>query len=186
MGKVVYSMSVSLDGYIETGDKKLDWCIIDEEFHLSANEEVKNMDALLYGRRMYDLMAPFWPYADQDPAAPPYVVEFSRLWREIPKVIFSRTLDAVEWNSKLVREDVAREVEAVKAQYEGDLGVGGAELAASLAHHDLIDEYRMYVHPVTLGGGTPYFPKGGNSHHLQLTEVRPFTSGVVFLTYQRE
>jgi dihydrofolate reductase len=71
MGKVVYSMSVSLDGYIETVDRKLDWCIIDEEFHTAANEEALEMDVFLYGRRMYELMTTYWPTADEDPTAPP-------------------------------------------------------------------------------------------------------------------
>ena len=185
MGKVVYSMSVSLDGYIETVDRKLDWCIIDEEFHTAANEEALEMDVFLYGRRMYELMTTYWPTADEDPTAPPYVVEFAQIWREKPKVVFSRTLDNVDWNSKLAGEDVAQEVAALKAHYERDMGVGGAGLASTLAQLDLIDEYRLFIHPVVLGDGTPFFPALDNALTLQLVASQTFGSGVVYLRYQR-
>lgn len=185
MGKIVYSMSISLDGYIETKDKKLDWCIIDEEFHTAANEETRQTDVLLYGRRLYQLMASYWPTADQDPSAAPVIAEFARIWREKPKVIFSRTLDKVDWNSRLVKDNIAQEAVALKAQYEGDLAVGGAELAAAFAKLDLIDEYRLTIHPVILGGGTPFFANHEKPKNLQLIETRPYKSGVVYLSYRR-
>ena len=185
MRKVVYSMSVSLDGYMETRDRKLDWCIIDEEFHTTANDEARDMDFFLYGRRMYELMSAFWPTADEDPSAPPYVVEFAQLWREKPKVVFSRTLDKVEWNSRLVRDNIAEEVMKLKAQPGGDMGVGGAEIASTFGQLGLIDEYRVYIHPVILGNGTPFFPALSKPESLRLVESRIFGSGVVYLRYQR-
>jgi dihydrofolate reductase len=185
MGDVVYSMSVSLDGFIETRDKSLSWCLIDEEFHTTANEEAKEMDLFLYGRRMYELMSAFWPTADEDETAEPYVVEFAGIWREKPKVVFSRTLDEVTWNSRLVRENLAQEVAALKAQNDGDMGIGGAELASAFIHLDLIDEYRLFIHPVVLGGGTPFFPDSVEPKNLKLVEVRPFGSGVIYVRYRR-
>jgi dihydrofolate reductase len=186
MGKVVYSMSVSLDGYIESISRSLDWCLIDEEFHTSANGETEKMDVFLYGRRMYQLMSSYWPTADEDETAEYYIKDFAKLWREKPKVVFSRTLDQVDWNSRLAGPDLAQEIAALKGQYAGDLGVGGAEIAAALIHLDLIDEYRLYIHPVVLGGGTPFFPESGQPKKLRLVEERPFGSGVVYLRYQRQ
>ncbi|MFZ0548977.1 MAG: dihydrofolate reductase family protein, partial [Candidatus Promineifilaceae bacterium] len=158
MGKIIYSFSVSLDGYFETVDHGLEWAIIDEEFHTFANEETRETAVELYGRRLYELMSDFWPTADEDPSAPAYVAEFARMWREKPKVVFSKTLEKVDWNSRLVRGNVVEEVEKLKGEYDGDMNVGGAELAATFARLDLIDEYRVYIHPVILGDGTPYLP----------------------------
>jgi dihydrofolate reductase len=185
MGKIVYSMSVSLDGYIESRDRKLDWCIIDEAFHTAANDETRQADVFLYGRRLYELMTAYWPTADEEPAAPRYVVEFAQLWREKPKVVFSRTLDKVAWNSRLAGDNVAQEAAALKAQYEGDISVGGAELAASFAQLGLIDEYRLYIHPVVLGDGTPFFPVLDGPIGLRLVDSQTFASGVVYLRYRR-
>jgi dihydrofolate reductase len=178
-------LSVSLDGYIESRDRKLDWCIIDEAFHTAANEETRQVDVFLYGRRLYELMAAYWPTADEDPTAPPYVVEFAQIWREKPKVVFSRTLDSVKWNSRLAGENVAQEAAALKAQYDGDISVGGAELASTFAQLGLIDEYRLFIHPVVLGGGTPFFPALDGPISLRLVDSQTLPSGVVHLRYQR-
>ena len=96
MARVIYSMSVSLDGFIETPGRDLDWVVIDEELHRYFNDEARDQAAFLYGRRMYQLMAGYWPTADDDPAIPAYMAEWAAIWREKPKVVFSRTLDRVE------------------------------------------------------------------------------------------
>ena len=96
-------------------------------------------------------MAQFWPTADQDPAATPTVVEFAQIWRDMPKVVYSRTLERADWNATVVHDVVPADVLALKAQPGADLVLGGADLAAEFARHDLIDEYRLYVHPIVIG-----------------------------------
>jgi dihydrofolate reductase len=130
-------------------------------------------------------MAAYWPTADANPSAPGFEVEFARLWRNMPKVVFSKTLERVEWNSRLVRDNIAAEVARLKAQPGKDISVGGATLAASLMRLGLIDEYQLFVHPIVLGGGTPFFPALDNPITLRLVETRTFSSGVVYLSYQR-
>src|SRR5262249_45298886 len=114
--KVIYSMNMSLDGFVAGPDGELDWAIVDEELHRHFNDEVRAGDAFLYGRRMYELMARYWPTVDADPAAPDFIVEFARIWKDKPKIVFSKTLERVEWNSRLVRDDVGEEVARLKAQ----------------------------------------------------------------------
>ena len=185
MSKVIYSLSVSLDGYIESPTGSIDFTSPDEELHAFFNDETRGMGTLLHGRRTYELMASYWPTADEDPSAPPTQVDFARIWKGTPKVVFSKTLDSVAWNSRLVRERVAEEVTRLKRQPDNDMMVGGAGLAATLIRLDLIDEYRLYVVPVILGGGKPYFPTLDRPHDLRLAETRTFGSRVVYLRYER-
>jgi dihydrofolate reductase len=185
MRKVIYGMMVSLDGYIETPGWEIDWILIDEELHKYVNDQESAVDTYLYGRRMYELMARFWPTADEDPSAPDYVVEYARIWRRMPKVVFSKTLERVEWNARLVREDVAGEISRLKQQPGKDLEVSGADLASTVMRLGLIDEYRLYVQPVILGGGKRMLPALDQRIDLRLLETRTFSSGVVLLRYER-
>ena len=185
MRKVIYSMLVSLDGSIETPSRSLDWHLIDEEIHQFVNDQQAALDTYLYGRRLYELMAEYWPTADANPAAPGYEAEFARLWRDMPKIVFSKTLEKVAWNSRLVRGNIAAEVARLKARPGKDISVGGPTLAASLMRLGLIDEYQLFVHPIVLGGGTPFFPALDDPITLRLVETRTFGSGVVYLRYQR-
>lgn len=185
MSKVIYSLSVSLDGYIESPAGSIDWTSPDEELHAFFNDETRAMGALLHGRRTYELMASYWPTADEDPAAPPTHADFARIWKGTPKVVFSRSLDSVAWNSRLVREGVAEEVARLKRQPDNDMMVGGAGLASTLIRADLVDEYRLYVVPVVIGGGKPYFPTLDHPLDLRLVETRTFGSRVVYLRYER-
>ena len=184
MGRIVYSMSVSLDGFVETPNRSLDWVLVDDELHSLFNEEAREMSAFLYGRRMYELMADYWPTAATDPSATPTMREFARIWRDTPKIVFSRTLDRVEWNSRLVRDDAAAEVARLKAEPAFDADVGGPTLASTLMRVGLIDEYRLFVNPVVLGAGTPFFPALEDRIGLKLRETRTFGSGVVYLRYE--
>ncbi len=184
MRKVSYSMSVSLDGFIETPDRRIDWVIVDEELHTFFNAQARETGAFLYGRRIYELMVDFWPTADADPSNPAFVVEYAHIWKDMPKIVFSKTLDKVEWNSRLVREDIAEEITKLKTQPGKDLSVGGPTIASAFMKLDLIDEYGLFVNPVILGGGTPFFPALHRPMKLQLIETRTFSSGVVYLRYQ--
>jgi dihydrofolate reductase len=138
----------------------------------------------VYGRGMYENMTAFWPTADQDPEAPDYVLEWARIWKVMPKIVFSTTLEKVEWNSRLVRGNVAEEIARLKAQPGKDLALGGAKLAASFMKLGLIDEYQLFVQPVVLGRGAPMFHLMDKPVNLRLLETLTFTSGVVYQRYQ--
>jgi dihydrofolate reductase len=183
--KIVLMSSVSLDGYIEGPDHDIGWHQVDEELHRHFNAYVRQLGGLLSGRVTHQLMAEFWPTADEDPAAGPTMVEFAGIWRDIPKIVYSRTLERADWNTEVVRDVVPEEVRALKAQPGGDLGLGGADLAATFLRHDLVDEFRVYVHPVLIGRGKPLFPDTDALTHLRLTETRTFGNGVVLLRYER-
>ncbi len=191
MRKIVLWMSVSLDGYIEGRDRDISWHRVDEELHRHSNETAAAMGGMLHGRVMYELMAAYWPTADADPEAPPVIAEFARLWRDIPKVVYSRTLERADWNATVVREVVPEEVQALKEQPGGDLCLGGADIAAAFLRHDLIDEFRVYVHPVLIGTGRPLFPQTDSADPadalkaLRLIETRTFGNGVVLLRHER-
>jgi dihydrofolate reductase len=183
MRKIVFMMSVSLDGYMEGPGRELDWQLVDEELHRHFNEELAGMGAFLDGRVTYELMAGYWPTADQDPTSSPVEAEFARIWRDMPKIVYSRTLERAEWNTTVVREVVAEEVLDLKARPGGDLMIGGADLAATFMRLGLIDEYRLYVHPVLIGRGKPVFAPSDLRATLTLAGTRTFGSGVVLLRY---
>jgi dihydrofolate reductase len=184
-GKVIYSLSVSLDGFVETPDRSLDWVIVDEELHRFFNDQARETRTSLYGRRLYELMAAYWPTADKDPSTPDYMVEFSRIWKDKPKVVFSKTLDKVEWNSRLATGTIPEEMARLKEQPDNDMELGGPNLAATFMQLGLIDEYRLFVQPVVLGAGTPFFPPLDPKIDLRLVETKTFGSGVVYLRYER-
>ena len=186
MRKIVLMMSVSLDGFIEGPHRELDWHVVDDELHSHFNEQLAEMSAFLHGRVTYELMAEFWPTADTDPASTRPMVEFARIWRDMPKIVYSKTLEHADWNTTIVREVVPEEVRALKGQPGGDMALGGADVAAAFMGHDLIDEYRLYVHPVAIGAGKPLFPRSAVRTKLHLSEVRTFGNGVVLLRYERQ
>ena len=183
MRKLIYFTMASLDGFIEGPGHNLDWVMVDEELHRFLNQREREIGGYLYGRRMYELMQSYWPTADtQSDLA--YIVEFSQIWKQVPKFVFSQALERVEGNARLVRGDIVAEAARLKEQPGQDLEVGGAELAAALMRSGLIDEYRIYVQPVILGTGTPMFPAQQEAVKLRLVETHTFGSGVVFLRYQ--
>lgn len=188
--KIVFMMSVSLDGFFEGPDGELDWQLVDDELHGHFNDWLGKAGAFLDGRVTYELMAGYWPTADADPGSPPVVAEFARIWRDMPKLVFSRTLRKADWNATIVRDVVPSEIMKLKEQPGGDLVLGGANLAASFRRQDLIDEYRFYVQPVILGAGNPLssrtgFPPSAGTTRLRLAETKTFGSGVVLLRYLR-
>jgi dihydrofolate reductase len=181
MRKLIYSTSLSLDGYIDAEGGDPSWVFPDEELHRHFNDVERGIDTLLYGRRMYELMAAYWPTADQDPSAPSPILEYAQLWKPVSKVVFSSTLKDIGWNSRLVRGDPAAEVARLKAQPGGSMGVGGLVLASALASAGLIDEYRLYYVPILLGSGKAAFSQIQNRVRLKTLETHVFSSGTVLL-----
>lgn len=177
-------MGVSLDVFTAGPDGEIDWSTPDEELHRFHNEQTRELGAQLCGRKLYEEMAP-WETADENQSAPEHVLEFARLWKAMPKIVFSRTLERVEGNARLVRDGLADEVAKLKGQPGGDLGVGGPGLARTCMKLGLIDEYRLFVSPVVLGGGTPYFPALNERIDLELAATQTFGSRVVYLRYRR-
>lgn len=183
MRKIILSFQVSLDGFMEGPHADLSWHRVDAELHEHFNDQLRTMGAFLDGRITYELMAGFWPTADQDPDCPPAVADFAAIWREMPKYVYSRTLPNAGWNTTVVRDVDAGQVRALKAAPGGDLALGGAELADSFRRLGLIDEYWIYVHPVLVGRGTPLFKAAAAPTDLTLLETRTFGNGVVLLRY---
>lgn len=185
MRRVVYSHMVSLDGYIEADEAYTgpSWAVSDEELSRHFVELERGVDLHLYGRRIYEHLAAWWPMADQNPALPAYLAEYGRLWKAKPKVVFSSQLQQTAWNARLVKDSAAAEVAGLKAQPGGELALYGSGLAASLIPLGLVDEYRFYVNPAVLGRGRPMFPALDHVLHLQLIETRVFGCGAVLLRY---
>jgi dihydrofolate reductase len=184
MSTVIYSMSVSLDGFIAGRGGDIGFTAPDEErmqFHVKQTREIGTE---LMGRRLYEEML-VWETAETTMSGA-LELEFARIWKPIPKVVFSTTLEQVEGNARLASGDVAAEVARLRdAPGEGVVSVGGAALASTLIKLDLIDEYRLFVIPVVVGGGTPYFPPLDRGIELELLETRTFGSRVVYLRYRR-
>jgi dihydrofolate reductase len=183
MGKVVYSMGVSLDGYIADPDGRIS-VVPDEELHRFHNEQARATGVHLYGRRLYEVMRVWDTYADENPSAPEHELDFARIWAETPKVVVSRTLEEVGPGATLASGDLAKTVAELKQQVEGDIAVGGAGLASTLIELGLIEELQPVVHPVVAGGGTPFLSPLGARMELTLVETRAFGSGAVYLRYR--
>ena len=183
MGKLVYLMNVSLDGYVETPDHSLDWTDVNEELHRWFNDRSRETDAFLYGRRLYEVMNAFWPTAESLPSVPDYIVDFARVWNATPRIVFSKSLTSVDGNSRLVNGYVVEVLARLRTEFAGELSVAGPTLAAQFMERGLIDEYRLVVHSVILGAGLPYFPGLKTPIGLRLTDTRQFGSGAVYLSY---
>jgi dihydrofolate reductase len=183
MRKLIYSFGVSLDGFIAGPDGDIDWSAPDEELHRFHNQQARETGVHLCGRRLYEVMIS-WETVDEKSSVPEHELEFARIWKDMPKIVFSKTLEKVEGNARLVRDSAAEEVAKLKAQPGKHLAVGGAGVASTFIKLGLIDEYRLFVSPVVLGGGTPYFPALDERINLELVETRTFGSRVVYVRYQ--
>jgi dihydrofolate reductase len=183
MRKLIYSMTVSLDGFIAGPDGAIDWTVPDEKLFLFHTQQTQETGVHLCGRRLYETMA-YWETAEESPLAAEHV-KFAQIWKALPKVVFSTTLESVVGNTRLARDGVGEEVSRLKEQPGQDIAVGGAGLARACMKLALIDEWRLFVSPVLLGGGTPYFPRSENKIATELIETRTFGARVVYLRYGR-
>lgn len=185
MRKLVWSMNVSLDGFVE-GPNGDDWVIADAELHQYGAAQLRSADAIPFGRVTYQLFVDYWPTAAANPASTDSMIDFANTINSerLTKIVFSKTLDRVDWNARLLRDIVPEEIIKMKEQPGQDLVIAGASIGSTMAQMGLIDEYELLVHPVVLGSGKPMF--NGIQHRLNLTFLRPqtFRSGVVVLRYQ--
>jgi dihydrofolate reductase len=185
MGKIIMMLSMSLDGFIEGPNREIDWHQVDDEFHTAMNRWLATKGAFLQGRVTHELMVSVWPTVDQESDSPEPMKEFSRIWLDMPKFVYSRTLQHADWNTTVVSEVRADEVRELTRRFAGDLVVGGPTLAAEFRALDLIDEYRVFVHPVLIGAGKPLFGPAEVRTPLELTESHTFGNGVVLMHYRR-
>lgn len=195
MRKVILSMMVSLDGKTARSDGNLDWFSTDRDFEDEMLSLLGSVDGMLFGRKSYQLLADYWPNADQ-PGAPDApggfttkerAREFTRLMNTNLKLVVSTTLKQLPWGpARLISSDVAGEVRRMKAAPGRDLVLfAGAGLARTFVELDLLDEWRLMVHPVALGAGLDLFAPPLPERTLRLLEARAFSSGVVLLRYAR-
>ncbi|OLT00770.1 deaminase [Pseudonocardia sp. CNS-004] len=186
MRKLVFGMNVTLDGYVAAPGDDIGWSGPSDELFRWWCDQLRETGLSLYGRRLWETMSSYWPTADQQPGAVPLEIEFARLWRDTPKVVFSSTVDDVDWNTRLVSGDAVAEITRLKAGYGAPMEIGGATLAAAAMRAGLIDEYALATHPVMVGGGTPFFTALDSWVDLYLLETRTFPGGVVLTRYERK
>jgi dihydrofolate reductase len=180
---LIYSMSVSVDGFIADREGAFGWTVPGEEqfrFHIA---ETRELGGFLLGRRLHETML-VWE-TDSSLRDNELGAAFADVWCAIPKVVFSRTLDSVQGNARLAEGSVAEEVAAALEATEKDVEIGGAGLAAAAIELGLVDELRMFRYPVVVGGGTPYLPPVTEDIRLDLIETRTFGSRVIYERYQR-
>lgn len=180
---LIYSMSVSADGFVVDREGRFDWSVPGPEqfrFHL---QQVRGLGVHLCGRRLYETML-VW---ETDPAMRENDLDaqFADAWSALPKVVFSRTLDTVRGNARLARGTIAEEVAAAHHATGKDVAIGGAGLAAQAVELGLVDEFHLFRHPVVVGGGTPYLPPVTRRIPLDLVDTRTFAARVVHEHYRR-
>ncbi|GAA4891941.1 dihydrofolate reductase family protein [Actinomycetospora straminea] len=183
MGRLMYSMMTTLDGYVADADGDFGWEMPDDaELHRYAEEITRPVRTYLYGRRMYETMV-FWETAHDLPDAPDFIVEYAKTWQAADKIVYSRTLGSVSSErTRLVREFDPAAVQELK-DGDGDLTVDGPGLAAAALQAGLVDEIGPIVVPVVVGGGTPFLPPGLRLR-LELVDERRFDKGAVHLRYR--
>lgn len=189
MGKLFTFITISVDGFFEGRDHDISWHNVDDEVHKFAIMQLRETDAILFGRRTYELFEDFWPKAAEDPRISKDNLEIARLINNMDKVVFSKTLTKVEerenWrNVKLIRDVNSEEIKRWKQESGKDLCIGGSNLAVSFARLGLIDEIRIMVDPIVLGEGTRLFEGIKDKLNLSLLKTRTFKSGSVLLYYQ--
>jgi dihydrofolate reductase len=187
MGRFVYWMNVSVDLKIQSPggpDGGGDWVRIGEQLHREFNARARGLALMVQGRRMYDIMDPFWPNARTDASLPDYMREYGEIWTSMPKVLVSRTRRTADHNTRVIGgDDTIEQLAQLRAQTDGDIGVGGASLATQLLRAGLLDELLLFTHPVVLGAGRPLFDDLDEPLQLDLLEQATFEQGVTLHRY---
>ncbi|HEX6468564.1 MAG TPA: dihydrofolate reductase family protein [Streptosporangiaceae bacterium] len=188
MRKIIYWVHASIDGYIAGPNGEFDWPAVGPELFAYSEAMNEGVDTLLYGRVVWEVMSAYWPTADADiEAADEHARAFAPFWRKTPKVVVSRTLRQPGWDARVIGGDLAAEITELKRRPGRDiLLTGGARVAAALTRLGLLDDYRVVVHPVVLGGGVPLFPDQPDRVNLTLVDSRTFDAKTVLLRYERQ
>jgi dihydrofolate reductase len=187
MRRVIVSEMITLDGFFAGPDGDINWHVVDEDFNRLALDLLGSVGTLLFGRVTYELMVSYWPTeaaATDDPL-------IAEKMNTLPKVVFSKTLEKVEWgewkNARLVKEDLREEIAKLKQEPGKDMVLfGSGEIVSALAQSGLIDEYLLFVAPVVLGSGIPLFKGMNETIKIKLVGTQNLSSGVVLLRYQGE
>jgi len=185
MRKIIYSHLISVNGYVETKPSYVgpNWAVSDEELSEHFSEIEGLSDCHLYGRKVYQAVAAWWPTADSLPDTPPRMAEYSKIWREKQKYVFSTTLTHADWNTEIISDDALARVKGLKNTGGKDIFLYGSSLASSLLGGSLVDELRLYVNPVLIGGGVPMLEPTVDVTSLKLLDSRLFHCGVMLLHY---
>jgi dihydrofolate reductase len=183
VANLIYSAIASLDGYIEDKQGRIDWGAPDEEVHAFVNDLERPAGTYLYGRRMYETMR-FWETAGTSADDPAVAREFGDIWRAAAKIVYSRTLPTVSsTNTRIERDFDVAAIARLKDSADRDISIGGAELAGQAIAAGIVDECRLFLVPVLLGGGKRALPDDVRAQ-LELADERRFRSGVVYLRYK--
>ena len=183
MAKLIYSVITSLDGYVADEAGNFDWAAPDEEVHRFVNDLERPIGTYLYGRRLYEVMA-YWETAHTIAGQPPFARDFANLWQAAYKIVYSRTLEkASSARTRIERNFDPEAVRKMKAAAGRDMTVGGPELAAQAIKAGLVDEFRLIVAPVLVGGGNRALPDHVRLK-LELLDEHRFSNGVVHLRYR--
>ena len=188
MRKIITTTWVTLDGYIAGPNGEMDWVAENYDDAMAAyeNEIASQADTLLLGRVTYQSFAGSWPHVPDNPNASEGEKAYARALNAMRKIVFSRTLESVEWNNSTLRKEVVpEEIEQLKQEPGRDMLIyGSASIIQTLINHGLIDEYQVLLHPVILGGGKPLFQNIQHQVKLKLVNTKTHPSGVVVLSYQ--
>jgi dihydrofolate reductase len=184
MRKIIYWVHSSVDGFVDGPNGEFDWPTMGPELSAYSESLDERVDTLLFGRPVWEMMVGFWPNAESI-SQDPHTLAFAPFWRAAPKIVFSRTYPGDEWTTRVIRDDLAAEVTALKAEPGADLLLtGGAGIAAALTELGLIDEFHIAVHPVVLGGGRKLFGEPKQRLNLQATGSRVLDDQVVVTSYR--
>lgn len=183
MTHLIYFAISSLDGYIEDTNGNFDWAAPDDEVHSYINDLLRSAGTYLYGRRMYETMMS-WETDPSLAAVSPLMADFAEIWQAANKIVYSKTLRLVSTRKTRIERDFDPEaIRHLRATAQNDIFIGGPNLAAHAFRAGLIDEYHLFLAPVTLGGGKPSLPDNIRLE-LELLEVCHFGNGMVYLRYQ--
>jgi dihydrofolate reductase len=183
MASLIYSAIASLDGFVADDDGKFDWAAPDEEVHAAVNDLARPVGTFLLGRRMYEVLA-YWDDPPELDEQPPVIQEFAEIWRSADKVVYSRTLEEPRTaRTRLERDFDPQAIRQLKAESDGDVAVGGPELASQAIRAGLVDEYQLFLVPAIVGSGTQALPRDARLD-LELLDERRFRNGTVFLRYR--
>jgi dihydrofolate reductase len=182
MRKIIFQNMVTLDGFFAGPNGEIDWHLVGKEFNEYAIDFLDSLDALLFGRVTYEGMASYWA-SEQAMLEDPIVAHAMNI---MPKIVFSRRLEKVEWsNSRLIKDNLPEEITKLKGQPGKDMAIfGSADLAVTLLQNNLIDEFRVFINPILLGEGKPLFKGLQGRRHVKLVDSKVFPSGLVLLIYQ--